>query len=128
MIEESMLVRSDGIVRMQPVQTTACDEWRAAIAVRGELDIANADHLRAVLAEHFAAGRRVIRVDVGAVEFMDSTALGVLVVATEQCTAAQGSLILSNVPSRLRRLIELSGLDHALLIDTAGERSASRPA
>lgn len=128
MIEESMLFRGDRIVRMQTVQTTACDEWRAAIAVRGELDIANADCLRAELGEHFAAGRRVIRVDVGAVEFMDSTALGVLVVATEQYTAAQGSLILSNVPSRVRRLIELSGLDRVLLIDTAGESAGSQPA
>jgi anti-sigma B factor antagonist len=106
---------------MRAVQTTAHDEWRAAIALRGELDIANADHLRAELLEHLAAGRRVIRVDVGAVEFMDSTALGELVSATDRCIAEQRSLILTNVPPRLRRLIELARLDQVLLIDTAGE-------
>lgn len=128
MIEESMLVRSDQIVRMRAVETTAQDEWRAAIALRGDLDIANAEYLRAELDEHLAAGRRVIRVDVGAVEFMDSTALGELVLATRRCKAEHGSLILSNVPTRLRRLIELAGLEHVLLIDTAGERAGSHPA
>lgn len=126
--EESMLVQSGRIVRMRTVQTTAQDEWRATIALRGDLDIANAEHLRAELEEHVAAGRRVIRVDVGAVDFMDSTALGELVTATQRCAAEHGSLILCNVPPRLRRLIELAGLDHVLLIDTAGERTGTQPA
>ena len=121
MTQESTLVRSDGIVRMRSVQTMASDDWRAAIALRGELDIANSDELRAELAGHLAAGRRVIRVDVGALEFMDSTALGELVSASERCIAEQGSLILTHVPGRLKRLIDLADLSHVLLVDTAGD-------
>lgn len=121
MTEQSTVVRSDRIFRMTAVQTTAQDDWRAAIALRGELDVANADELRVELIGHIDAGRRVIRVDVGELEFMDSTALGELVTASRRATAEQGSLILTNVSARMRRLIDLAGLERVLLVDTAGE-------
>src|SRR5919197_2416563 len=121
MTKLSTVVRSNGILRTNAVQTTAQDDWRAAIALCGDLDIANAQDLRAELNEHLDAGRRVIRVDVAALDFMDSTALGELVTASERCTAEQGSLILTNEPARMRRLIDLAGLEHVLLVDTACE-------
>ena len=124
MTELSTVVRTDRISRMTSVQTTAQDDWRAAIALRGELDVANADDLRIELTAHLDAGRRVIRVDVGGLEFMDSTALGALVTASRRCTAEQGSLILTNAPPRMRRLIDLAGLEHVLLVDTACEDAA----
>lgn len=125
MADVSTVVRGDRIVRTQAVQTMSQDDWRAAIALRGELDVANRDDLRAELNEHFDAGRRVIRVDVADLEFLDSTALGELVTATQRCTAERGSLILTNVPQRMRRLIDLAALDHVLLVDTACEDAAT---
>lgn len=120
MTAEYTVVFSDRVETMTPVLTTAQDEWRAAVALNGELDIATAEQLRAELAGHLDAGRYVIRVDVGAVQFMDSTALGVLIDASEQCRRAHGSLILTNVPPRVQRIVQIAGLDALLLIDTAG--------
>lgn len=128
MTEQTAVVRHDRVFRITPVRTTSSDEWRAAIALHGELDVANAHELRAELARHLDEGRRVIRVDAGEVEFLDSTALAELIVATERCAADHGSLILTNVPPRVRRLLTLAGLDRRLLIDTAGDMDRQRPA
>jgi anti-sigma B factor antagonist len=128
MNDESKLARSDRITRVTHVLTTDDDEWRAVITLHGELDVANAAELRAELGRHLEAGRRVIRVDAGAVEFMDSTAVGELILASERCAAEQGSLILTNVPPRLRRLLTIAGLDGVLLVDTAGELDKREPA
>jgi anti-sigma B factor antagonist len=128
MTDETTVIRADGVLRVTHVQTIACDEWRAAIALRGELDVANASELHAELAHHLDAGRRVIRIDTADVEFMDSTAVGELLTASERCAADHGSLILTNVPARVRRLLCVSGLDRVLLVDTAGDFDNRKPA
>jgi anti-sigma B factor antagonist len=117
---DSTIVLTDRIERVTRVRTIARDEWRAAIALQGELDVASAHELREVLSEHLDAGRRVIRVDAQAVEFMDSSALGELISATRRCSEEHGSLILTNVPARLRRVLAITGFDQILLVDTAG--------
>jgi anti-sigma B factor antagonist len=125
MTAEATVVFTDRVERIAPVRTIALDEWRVAIALYGELDIANAHELRDELAQHIDAGRCVVRVDVGSVTFMDSTAIGALIEGSERCRREHGSLILTNVPARVLRLVKIAGLDHVLLIDTAGN---DRPA
>jgi anti-sigma B factor antagonist len=113
-------VLADRVERVTRVRTITADEWRAAIALQGELDIANAHELRGELVHHLDAGRRVIRVDLQQVFFMDSAAIGELIKATERCAAEHGSLILTNVSPRLYRILTITGFDKVLLIDTAG--------
>jgi hypothetical protein len=50
--------------------------------------------------------------------FLDSTALRVLVTAAERCASVIGALILTNVPTRVRRIIHVTGLHTVLIIDT----------
>jgi anti-anti-sigma factor len=124
---DATIVFPDRVERVTRVRTIAADEWRAAIVLQGELDVATAGELRAELALHLDAGRRVIRVDAQRVSFMDSVALGELIGATKRCAEEHGSLILTNVPPSLWRVLTLTGFDKLLLIDTAGGlgRSAS---
>jgi anti-sigma B factor antagonist len=119
MTAEATFVYVDHVVRLICVRTRSCDDWRAAIELCGELDCGNADELRSELDRHLAAGRRVIRVDTSRLEFMDSTAMGVLVTASEECRRQHGSLILTGVRRPLRRLLGIAGLDEVLLVDTA---------
>jgi anti-sigma B factor antagonist len=121
MTAESTVVYSDRIMQMIPIQTASCDDWRAVIVLCGEFDVANAGELRLELNRHLDEGRRVIRVDAGGVEFIDSTALGELVNASERCRAEHGSLILTGVTRRMRRLLSVAGLEHVLLVDTAND-------
>jgi anti-sigma B factor antagonist len=116
---DATIVLDDRVERVTRVRTIATDEWRAAIALHGEFDIANAHELRDELAEHIDAGRRVIRVDLQRVSFMDSTAIGELIDATRRCNAEHGSLILTNVSAGLYRVLSRTGFVKRLLIDTA---------
>lgn len=119
MTAESIIVFSDRVARVRSVRTASADEWRAALELCGELDCANAHELRAELESHLAAGRRVLRVDTARVEFMDSTAIGVLIEASNRCREGHGSLIVVGAPRSLRRLLKIAGLDQLLLVDTA---------
>lgn len=110
------------------IEATGSDEWRAAIALRGDLDVAAAPALRAELERHLRDGRRVFRIDVAAVTFIDSVALGELIFASVRCMGDGGSLILTNVPPGVRRVVEITGLESMLLIDTAGERQSTSDA
>lgn len=101
------------------IQTTRSDTWRAAVALRGELDMASVPSLRAELGRHLEAGRRLIRVDAGSITFIDAAVISELVEASQRCQAERGSLILTNVPARVRHIIEIAGLETLLLIDTA---------
>jgi anti-sigma B factor antagonist len=121
---ESTVVFADRVVKVTCVQTSSSDEWRAAVSLRGELDVANACELRDELNRHLDQGRRVIRVDARAVEFMDSTAIGELITASERCRNEHGSLILTGVPRRLLRLLTIAGLDQVLLVDSAADYAA----
>jgi len=117
---DATIVLADRIERVTRIRTIATDEWRAAIALHGEFDVANAPELRDELAAHIDAGRRVIRLDLQRVSFMDSTAIGELIDATRRCGAEHGSLILTNISAGLYRVLKLTGFDKVLLIDTAG--------
>lgn len=117
---DATIVLVDRVERVTRVRTIASDDWRAAIALHGEFDVGNAHELRDELTKHIDAGRHVIRVDMQRVLFMDSTALGELINATQRCTAEHGSLILTNISASLYRVLRVTGFDSVLLVDTAG--------
>jgi anti-anti-sigma factor len=125
---DATIVFPDRVERVTRVRTIAFDEWRAAIALQGELDVATAEELGTELAKHLDAGRRVIRVDAQRVSFMDSAAIGELINATRRCSEEHGSLILTNVPPSLWRVLTVTGFHKLLLIDTAGGLGRSVPA
>lgn len=101
------------------IETTESDGWHATVALYGEIDIAAAPALRTELDRHLDAGRWCIRIDAAGVTFVDSTALNALVCGAERCANAQGPLILTNVPTCVRQIIRVAGLETVLLIDTA---------
>lgn len=83
-----------------------------AIVVRlsGELDLYNAPAVRGALLDLVAAEPERVVVDLAAVEFMDSTALGVLVEARARLRRREGFL-LAAPGLEARRVLEVSGLD-----------------
>lgn len=103
------------------ITTTTQDDWHASVSLLGEFDAANSDALRAVLDEHLDAGRRVLRLDTAGVSFMDSSGVGAIVHAHARCHDEHGSLIITGVQPRIARLLEITGLDHILLIDSADD-------
>lgn len=77
---------------------------------RGELDIATAGHLRAVLLQVLAAGQRHAVVNMAGLTFCDATGLGMLVAAQRRYTAQSGWLRVTGLTPRLTRLFTLCAL------------------
>jgi len=113
-------VGGDGL-RRRPV--LGVEKVGAAYVVRlgGELDLYNAAQVRAALVEAAAEAPERIVVDLGKVEFLDSTALGVLIEARSRL-ANRGGLMLAAPGLETRRALEISGLDKLFIVhDTVPE-------
>ncbi len=85
------------------------DGW-AVLAVGGEVDVATAPRLREKLIELVNDGHHQIVVDLSAVEFLDSTGLGVLVGALKRVRTHDGDLALVCTESRVLKVFEITGL------------------
>ena len=78
----------------------------------GELDLYNADDVRAALNQAIDASPERIVVDMAEVDFVDSTALGVLIEARSKLGRA--GLVLAAPQLETRRTLQVSGLDRHL--------------
>ena len=116
MSEHESMSDADGL-HEAPVREVM--ENGAAVVVRlaGELDLYNADAVReALLAAVERAPQRLV-VDLEAVRFIDSTALGVLIEARSKVTD-RGSFVLAAPGLETRRALEVSGLDRHFTVES----------
>jgi anti-sigma B factor antagonist len=113
-------IAGDGL-RRNPV--LGVDGVGTAFVIRlgGELDLYNAGQVRAALADIRAQAPERIVVDLGEVEFIDSTTLGVLI-ETRAKMSDRGGLILAAPGLETRRALQISGLDKLFTVhDTVPE-------
>jgi anti-sigma B factor antagonist len=93
------------------------------LQVGGEVDVYTAPRLRERLVELVDGGARKVVVDLGRVEFLDSTGLGVLVGAHKRLRAAGGSLALVCAREPLLKIFRITALDQVFplydSVDTA---------
>lgn len=82
----------------------------SVLAVDGEVDVATAPKLREKLIDLVNAGVGNIVVDLGRVEFLDSTGLGVLVGALKRIRTVDGELALVCDEPRILKVFEITGL------------------
>jgi anti-sigma B factor antagonist len=118
--EDTGKIGGDGL-RGHPV--LGVEKVDAAYVVRlgGELDLYNAAQVRAALVEASAEAPERIVVDLGEVEFLDSTALGVLIEARSRL-ANRAGLMLAAPGLETRRALQISGLDKLFAVhDTVPE-------
>jgi anti-sigma B factor antagonist len=78
--------------------------------VDGEVDVATAPQLRDALADLVDSGARRITLDLGAVGFVDSSGLGVLVGALRRLEQCGGRLRIERVQDSVRKVFEITGL------------------
>ena len=83
---------------------------RTIVAVGGEIDVYTAPKLRDKITELVADGVYSIVIDMEAVEFLDSTGLGVLVGGLKKVRAHEGSLELICTQDRLLKIFRITGL------------------
>ena len=94
----------------------------SVIEVTGEVDVHTAPDLDAKLTEITSGGSNKLIVDLSAVEFLDSTGLGVLVKALKHVREHDGSLSVVTATDRISKVFRITGLDAAIgLYDTVDE-------
>ena len=95
------------------------------LALRGELDLDTAPHLREQLIEVIGEGTRVV-VDLELVGFLDSVGLGVLVGGLKRARTHGGDLVLVCSSRAVLKPLEITGLDRVFTIHAT--REAALPA
>ena len=85
------------------------------VRLGGELDLYNAAQVRSALTDACAQSPERIVVDLGEVEFIDSTALGVLI-ETRTKLANRDGFLLAAPGLETRRALQISGLDKLFVV------------
>src|SRR3954452_12217355 len=94
----------------------ALDADRHVVAVRGEIDLFTAPELKQKLTHAIEGGKTRIVVDLTDTTFLDSTALGVLIVAVKRLRSRDGALAIVNVDEDIAKTFEITGLDQIFTI------------
>jgi anti-anti-sigma factor len=84
----------------------------AVVRVQGELDLSTAPDLVDAL-DAAAPPSAAVVVELGAVEFLDSSAIGALLRAGRARTAAGGRLLIGSRSAAVARVLEVTGLDES---------------
>src|SRR3954471_15137947 len=99
-----------GDLRERPVLGVETTDGVVVVRLGGELDLYNAHEVRAALADAAASNPQRLVVDLSRVEFIDSTALGVLIEARTKLDNRR-AFLLAAPGAETRRALEVSGLD-----------------
>jgi anti-sigma B factor antagonist len=91
------------------------------VTVSGEVDMYTAPQMKACLLELMDGGAIRIVVDLSAVTFIDSTALGVLIGGVRRLHAAGGSMALVVASRPVERVLSITGLDRVFSINATLE-------
>jgi anti-sigma B factor antagonist len=81
------------------------------VTLEGEIDIYSAPQFKEVLVNGIEDGARRVIVNLTAVTFIDSTALGVLVSGAKRVRPRNGSLDIICTDENIIRIFEITGLD-----------------
>ena len=91
-------------------------DGHTVLAVSGEVDVYTAPALRDRIADLLDSGQHQLVIDLGGVEFLDSTGLGVLVADLTGPVEAGGSLSLVCPQERVLKLFRITGLDEVFTV------------
>jgi anti-anti-sigma regulatory factor len=98
------------------VHTAFADRTRATVRVSGDLDSGGVAALERLLEEHYAAGRRFLRISVAGVRRLSTPLIALLERTHYRMLARRGTSIITGAgPEVMRELREL-GLDEVLLV------------
>ena len=110
-------------LREPPVRAVEAVNGSVVVRLAGELDLYNAEEVRAALAEAIERRPQRIVIDMANVEFIDSTALGVLIEARSKL--GRDGITLAAPQLDTRRTLQVSGLDRHLPVhDTVDDALA----
>lgn len=96
--------------QMELTFRTRVDDACAVVNVSGEIDMYTASELREQLSRLLASGVTDLTIDVGGVDFCDSTGLGVFIGVLRRLREVDGSLRIVSVRHQMMKIFQLTGL------------------
>lgn len=92
-------------------------DGRVLVQLGGELDACTSPHLRSTLLDLIdGQGNLALVIDLGDLQFMDSTGLSVLVTAVLRSRAHGGDVVLRRPTPATKRLLQVAGMDRVFTI------------
>ena len=92
------------------------DALRASLRAVGDLDAVGAAILSDALGRQRDLGRRFVRLDMSDIVFLDTAGMRVLAAEHGAFLRGRGTMIVTGLTARARRLLQLVGLDRELLL------------
>jgi anti-sigma B factor antagonist len=86
------------------------------LAVGGDIDVHTSPTLQGRISDTLESGRHALVVDLSAVEFLDSSGLGVLVAGLNRAREVGGDLTLVCARANVLKLFEITGLDQVFAV------------
>lgn len=86
------------------------EEATRTVLVDGEVDVSNADELRAAVDAALAQAEGELVVDLSQTAYIDSTGIGVLVGAAHRAAEAGKKLVVARPQKNVARVLELLGV------------------
>ena len=86
----------------------------AVVSAVGELDLHTAPELAAALQEQTSQGRQLLVVDLGGVDFMDSTGLSTIVAAVAASRGYGGEVRAVAATDKIKKVFTLTGVDQQI--------------
>jgi anti-sigma B factor antagonist len=126
-VSEHESMRDGDGLHEAPVRDIVENGTALVVRLAGELDLYNADAVRAALLAAVERSPQRVVVDLESVRFIDSTALGVLIEARSKLPDRR-SFVLAAPGVETRRALEVSGLDRHFTVErTVAEAIAAEP-
>jgi anti-anti-sigma factor len=115
-----------------PFQASASDLEGGVrlLEVHGELDLSTATQLEGPLEEATQAADAAVLIDLAGCQFIDSTGIALIVRAWQRIDSAagnggKGGLVLCCQSEQVRRVLEVTGLEHSLRVFETREEAAA---
>lgn len=104
------------------MDTRTIDNKLPVIELEGEVDVYTAPQLKQQMINLLESGNKQMIIDLTKVEYLDSTALGVLIGGLKRMREMDGNMMLVCPSARIRRVFEITGLDKIFdIYNTADE-------
>lgn len=101
------------------IDVSTDDDGRSVVAVAGAIDLQTRDQVRSAGQDALGGGARELVLDLSEVSFIDSTGIGSLVELSHDAADAEAALVIRAPSTRVRRILELTGLADAWEIEPA---------
>ena len=96
-------------------------------AVRGEIDLHNSPELRTALIDLLTrANPKKLILNLGLVQYMDSSAIAVLVEMLQKLRRSGGKICLTNLQPRVKGLLEIARLDSIFILVATDEEALKK--